>query len=81
MIMTRSEGDIAMKRRDFLTGAAAGAVAAVAFNRIARAQTARQPDSAKLARIAIMTFNLNGVLKLPGQPASPNRTLDVFDVP
>jgi hypothetical protein len=70
-----------MKRRDFLTGAAASAVAAVGFNRIVRAQTARQPDAAKLARMAIMTFNLNGVLKLPGQPANPNRTLDIFDVP
>ena len=70
-----------MKRREFLTGAAAGAVAVVGMSRVGRAQTARQPNPATLARIAIMTFNFNGILKLPNQPASPSRTLEVFDVP
>jgi hypothetical protein len=70
-----------MKRREFISGAAVAAVAAVGMSRVVRAQTARQPNPATLARIAIMTFNFNGILKLPNQPASQSRTLDVFDVP
>ena len=40
-------------------------------------QTARQPDPAKLARIAIMTLDFGSMLKLP---TNPNGTLDLFDV-
>lgn len=69
----------AMKRREFL--AAATAASAVGFATRARAQKARQPDPAKLARIAIMTLDFNGILKLPTQPPSPTRTLDILDVP
>ena len=40
-------------------------------------QTARQPDPAKLARIAIMTLDFGSILKLP---TNPSGTLDVMDV-
>jgi hypothetical protein len=35
----------------------------------------------KLARIEIMTLNHNSIIKLPWQEASPQRTLDIFDLP
>jgi hypothetical protein len=68
-----------MKRREFLAAATAASAFTVAAR--PRAQKARQPDPAKLARIAIMTLDFNGILKLPTAPASPNRTLDILDVP
>lgn len=68
-----------MRRREFL--AAATAASALSLAARPRAQKARQPDPAKLARIAIMTFNFNAILKLPTQPASAARTLDILDVP
>ena len=37
--------------------------------------------AATLARIAIMTLNFHALLKLPDQPSSPERNLDVFDLP
>ena len=71
-----------MKRRDFLTAGAATLAAAAAFGeRTTSGQRARQPDPAKLERIAIMTLAFNPMLKLPNQPASPARTLEVFDIP
>lgn len=70
-----------MDRRDFLTAGAATLAAATLGNPVMRAQKARQPDPAKLERIAIMTLAFNALLKLPTQPASPNRTLEVLDIP
>src|SRR5580704_3649907 len=35
----------------------------------------------KLARIEIMTLNHDSILKLPWRQASPERTLDIFDLP
>jgi hypothetical protein len=70
-----------MNRRDFLTAGAGTLAAAAALGRTTRAQRARQPDPAKLERIAIMTLAFNAILKLPNQPASPNRTLEVLDIP
>jgi hypothetical protein len=63
-----------MKRREFLYTAAAAALGA-------RAAGAQTPNQAKLARVAIMTLNFHALLKLPDQPSSPDRTLDVFDLP
>ncbi len=68
-----------MRRREFL--ATAAAASALGISRSLRAQTGRQADPAKLARIAIMTFNFNAILKLPEQPSSPARTLEILDVP
>jgi hypothetical protein len=65
-----------MKRREFLMSATA--IAGLASARPAFGQTA---DRAKVSRIAIMTLNFHALLKLPGQAPSPDRTLDVFDLP
>jgi len=35
----------------------------------------------KLARIEIMTLNHSSIIKLPWQEATPERTLDIFDLP
>ncbi len=35
----------------------------------------------KLARIEIMTLNHSSMIKLPWQEATPERTLDIFDLP
>ena len=64
-----------MKRREFLLGAAhVGAVAAFGSRATHAAQASGQ--TATLARVAIMTLNFHALLKLPDQPASPERTLD-----
>jgi hypothetical protein len=63
-----------MERREFLFSAAAAALG----TRTAWAQT---PNQGTLARVAIMTLNFHALLKLPDQPSSPDRTLDVFDLP
>src|SRR5262245_40826162 len=38
-------------------------------------------SAAKLARIEIMTLNHSNIIKLPWQEATPQRTLDIFDLP
>ena len=82
-----------MNRRDVLRGAAAVAPIWAGLTRNAMAQG--QADAAapldrgvpaavsadKLARISIMTYNFTSRLKLAGQPPSPNRVLDLFDIP
>jgi len=68
-----------MRRREFL--AAATAASALSIGRTVRAQKSRQADPEKLARIAVMTLDFNAILKLPTQPASPTRTLEILDVP
>jgi hypothetical protein len=82
-----------IKRRDFLTGAGAAAPALAGFMQSAFAQ--RAPDelapldkgapaavsAAKLARISIMTYNFTSRMKLEGQPDSPARVLELFDIP
>ena len=82
-----------MNRRDVLRGAAAVAPIWAGLTRSAMAQG--QADAAapldrgvpaavsadKLARISIMTYNFTSRLKLEGQPPSPNRVLDLFDIP
>ncbi len=35
----------------------------------------------RLARVEIMTLNFDSILKLPWRQASPERTLDIFDLP
>ena len=66
-----------MKRRDFLiTSAMTMGAAATPW----AWQTQRAPAS-RADRIAIMVYSFVRVLKLPGRPASAERTLDVADVP
>jgi hypothetical protein len=70
----------AMKRREFLLGAAhAAALSSLGTSAVRAGQTVSGP--AKLARVAIMTLNFHALLKLPDQPSSPERTLDVLDLP
>ena len=64
-----------MKRREFLIGAAAAA--GLASSRHAWAQAR---DSAKLARVAIMSLCFNSILKNATQPDNPARTLDIMDL-
>ena len=65
-----------MRRREFLLTAAAGLGAAGMSP--PRAQRA---DARALERIAMMTLNFTTLLKTPGQPQGPDRTLDFFDLP
>jgi hypothetical protein len=70
----------AMKRREFLLSAAhVGALSALGTSALRANQVGG--GQAKLARVAIMTLNFHALLKLPDQPSSPERTLDVFDLP
>ena len=86
-----------MNRRDFLTAAAAAAGMSATALAQAPAQPATQGrqggrggrgrggpanvSAEKLARIEIMTLNHNSMIKLPWQEATPQRTLDIFDLP
>ena len=66
-----------MTRRDFfITSAMTMGAAATPL----RWQPPRATGS-KADRIAIMAYSFVRVLKLPGRPSSPERTLDVFDLP
>ena len=64
-----------MNRRDFVIGAAAAAAFAVSPRR-ARGQA---DDDAKRARIAIMMFGLNSIVR-NNMPEGPSRTLDIMDI-
>ena len=82
-----------MNRRTFLLGATAG-VTAFGATGLAQAPTpapaapapgrGRGPANVsadKLARLEIMTLNHSNIIKLPWQDATPQRTLNIFDVP
>ena len=69
-----------MKRREFLLSAAQVSAMAALASRAAHA-TQGSDQTAKLARVAMMTLNFHALLKLPDQPSTPERTLDVFDLP
>jgi sugar phosphate isomerase/epimerase len=45
------------------------------------ARQSAKPDAAKLARVAIMTYSFDRILRMPGRADDPARTLDFFDVP
>lgn len=65
-----------MRRREFLM------TSAMAFGAAGRAWgQAVTADAAKLDRIAIMAYSFVRVLKLPGRPPAPERTLEIFDIP
>src|SRR3954471_3381377 len=85
-----------MNRRDFLTAAAAAGLSATALAQ-APAQPPAQGrqggrggrgrggpanvSAEKLARVEIMTLNHSNIIKLPWQELTPERTLDIFDLP
>ena len=81
-----------MHRREFLICTAAGS-AVVAGARNAIAQDARPPappldngapakvSAEKLARLSMLSWNFNSRLKVEGEPPSPDRVLEVFDLP
>lgn len=64
-----------MTRRDFL---AASAVAAGSLTRLRGAES-YPPE--KLARIAVLSLNFDGIMKTPRHPDDPKRTLDFMDFP
>lgn len=64
-----------MRRREFLMSSAVGLAAAK------RVWAQGAPAASKTDRIAIMAYSFVRVLKRPGTPASPERTLEVFDLP
>ena len=70
-----------MERREFLVTAAAGAAAIAGLSARARAQAAQRASQATLDRIAIMTLNFQQILKVPDTQPSPERTLELFDLP
>ena len=64
-----------MERRDFLIAST------MAVGAASRAFAQATPAAAKLDRIAIMTYSFQRLLKAPGVPESPTRTLEFFDMP
>ena len=64
-----------MQRRQFLI------TSAMALGTAARPLGWMQPAQPKTDRLAIMVYSFQRVLKLPGRQSSPERTLEVFDVP
>jgi len=64
-----------MQRREFLI------TSAMALGSAARPLGWMQPPQSKTDRLAIMVYSFQRVLKLPARPSSPERTLEVFDVP
>jgi hypothetical protein len=70
-----------MERREFLVTAASGAAAIAGMSPRARAQAAQRASQAKLDRISIMTLNFQALLKVPDTQPTPERTLELFDLP
>ena len=64
-----------MQRREFLI------TSAMALGSAARPLSWMQPPQSKTDRLAIMVYSFQRVLKLPARPSSPERTLEVLDVP
>jgi Xylose isomerase-like TIM barrel len=76
-----------MERREFLVATAAGAAAAFvggsgqALQAQGRGNVPANVSPEKLARISIMTLNFNSILKTPNAQPSPERTLELLDIP
>ena len=73
---------------EFFRWAAAAAVAGLTRNVMAQGASATLdggvPAAAgadNLARVSIMTYKFTSRLKLEGQPPSPERTIDIFNLP
>ena len=68
-----------MRRREFIAGGLASGVG-LAFARRARAQGGTS-EAEKLARMSVMTYCFDRIVKGLGKPDDPNRTLDILDAP
>jgi hypothetical protein len=71
-----------MKRREFIAGGLAGGVA-LAFGGKVRAQAPAGAalEQEKLARLSVMTYCFDSLVKGLGKADDPNRTLDILDAP
>jgi hypothetical protein len=69
-----------MRRREFLIGSTAAVTAAMASGKVFAQGAASGANAAKADRIAIMAYSFQRVLKVPGQAAAPEKTLEVFDL-
>src|SRR6266545_2799215 len=78
VVVARSREEYEMKRREFLISAAAVAAAAGSPN--VWAQAPKGAKQSTLDRIAIMTLNFQSMLRVPDEPETPTRTLELFDI-
>jgi sugar phosphate isomerase/epimerase len=62
-----------IKRREFLIGSAAAVGSPVLWGQAA--------DQAKLARVGVMSYGFNLIIKSDAHPDDPRRTLDILDFP
>ena len=75
-----------MKRREFIAGGLAGGVVFALGSRAqargqAQAQTGGASEAEKLARLSVMTYCFDRIVKGLGKPDDPDRTLDILDAP
>lgn len=71
-----------MKRREFLAGGLAGGLAFAVGSRVrAQADAGGASEAEKLARLSVMTYCFDSLVKGIGKPDDPNRTLDILDAP
>jgi len=68
-----------MRRREFLAGGLAGGIG-LAFAKRTRAQGGTS-EAEKLARLSVMTYCFDRIVKGLGKPDDPDRTLDILDAP
>ena len=62
-----------IRRREFLMGTAAAAGLPALWG--------QSPDQAKIARVAVMSYGFNLIIKSDAHPDDPRRTLDILDFP
>src|SRR6185437_13866995 len=69
-----------MKRREFIAGGLAGGLAFAVGSRV-KAQAGGASEAEKLARLSVMTYCFDRIVKGLGKPDDPDRTLDILDAP
>lgn len=71
-----------MRRREFIAGSVAGGLALAVGSRVrAQAETGGGSEADKLARLSVMTYCFDSIVKGIGKPDDPARTLDILDAP
>lgn len=71
-----------MKRREFIAGSLAGGLAFAVGSRVrAQAGAGGASEAGKLARLSVMTYCFDHIVKGIGKPDDPDRTLDILDAP